>query len=403
VTEIGLAPGLQPAWWASWSPPQRLQERYGETIAAQLIAGDAALLEQEHLPTDAQVTLFGAQSGRIVPMRLGEELVGILMVAYAEPDHSFSEEELALTGTLAKLGALVLERNQLLRGWAETRGRELALAETKAQMDTFLGIASHELKTPLTSLKLSLQVTQRHLHALTRSRALTGAGAIPDHEQARFVGAVEQLGRTARQMERMEALVNDLVDVSRIQAGKLELHTAPVDLVALVAEAIREQQQAQPERSLQILVPSELVVPVEMDAGRIEQVVTNFLTNALKYSPADRPVAVGIALLPAATGEGAEVGGDGAGAEEAEQVRVWVRDEGPGLPLLEQEQIWERFHRVQGVEVQTGTGVGLGLGLHISRMIIERHHGQVGVESLPGQGATFWFTLPVSRSGKKDH
>jgi signal transduction histidine kinase len=114
-------------------------------------------------------------------------------------------------------------------------------------------------------------------------------------------------------------------------------------------------------------------------AGRIEQVVTNYLTNALKYSPADRPVEVGVEVEPG-----------------KQQVRVWVRDQGPGLPLAEQGRIWERFHRVQGVEVQSGTGVGLGLGLYICRMIVERHHGQVGVQSASGQGATFWFTLPLS-------
>jgi signal transduction histidine kinase len=80
---------------------------------------------------------------------------------------------------------------------------------------------------------------------------------------------------------------------------------------------------------------------------------------------------------------------------DAQQARVWVRDEGPGLPPDEQEHIWERFHRAQGIEVQSGIGVGLGLGLHICRSIIEQHHGQVGVQSAPGQGSTFWFSLPL--------
>jgi signal transduction histidine kinase len=83
---------------------------------------------------------------------------------------------------------------------------------------------------------------------------------------------------------------------------------------------------------------------------------------------------------------------------EAQQVRVWVRDGGPGIPLAEQERIWERFHRVPGIEVQSGSHIGLGLGLSICREIIERRHGLVGVQSTPGEGATFWFTLPRART-----
>ena len=114
-----------------------------------------------------------------------------------------------------------------------------------------------------------------------------------------------------------------------------------------------------------------------VDADRLGQVVTNYLTNALKYSPTYCPVTVGLDV-------------------DARQARVWVRDEGPGLPPEEQEAIWERFHRVKGIEVQSGSGIGLGLGLYICRTIIERHQGQVGVESEPGQGSTFWFTVPLA-------
>jgi signal transduction histidine kinase len=149
--------------------------------------------------------------------------------------------------------------------------------------------------------------------------------------------------------------------------------------VAVVHEAVAVQQDAEPERSIRLQLPPDRSVPVYADAGRIEQVVTNYLTNALKYSPADCQIEVGLEVEP-------------------EQARVWVRDHGPGLPESEQEHIWERFHRAQGVEVQSGAGVGLGLGLFISRMIVERHHGQVGVQSTPGQGATFWFTIPLSDS-----
>ena len=191
----------------------------------------------------------------------------------------------------------------------------MALAETKAQMDTFLGIASHELKTPLTSLKLSLQLAERRLQALTRltqGEATPAVGTTEAAEQARLVGAVKQLGRTAGQMGRMERLVNDLVDVSRIQAGKLELHPRPANLLAIVREAVVEQHEAVPDRRIQVLFPADQVVPVEVDAGRIEQVVTNFLTNALKYSPADRPVEIGVEIVAA----------DGRREEPGRQARV---------------------------------------------------------------------------------
>jgi signal transduction histidine kinase len=141
---------------------------------------------------------------------------------------------------------------------------------------------------------------------------------------------------------------------------------------------VEEQRQAAPGRTIDLDMPAESV-PVVADADRIAQVVTNFLTNALKYSPEDRPVAVGLRLE------------DGA-------ARVWVRDQGPGLSAADQAHIWEPFYRVEGIAPQSGSGAGLGLGLHISKTLVEMHQGRVGVDSAPGQGSTFWFTLPVASS-----
>jgi PAS domain S-box-containing protein len=373
VTQVGLPGDQGRAWWASWSPPQRLEEHYGSTIADALAAGQAALLEPQTLAEHSLSILYGARSGQVVPMQLGEELVGILTVDYREPNLNYSTvEETLLTETLARLGALVLEQDRLLRGWAEARANELALGETKAQMDTFLGIASHELKTPLTSLKLSLQVGERRLRQLTQ-----GKNGEPAESDSRLQPVREHLSRSIHQMERLERLVNDLLDVSRIQAGKLALRLDHVHLESIVGEAVEMQRQVAPERTIHLQLPDDVPVPVYADAGRMEQVVTNFLINALKYSYPDRPIDVGVEV-------------------ELQQARVWVQDQGPGLSVEEQEHIWERFHRAKGVEVQAGAGIGLGLGLYISRMIVERHQGQVGVESAFGKGSTFWFTLPLT-------
>jgi signal transduction histidine kinase len=118
-------------------------------------------------------------------------------------------------------------------------------------------------------------------------------------------------------------------------------------------------------------------VAVMADASRIEQVVTNYLSNALKYSREDRPVVVRLDV-------------------DGETARVAVRDEGIGVAPAEQASIWDRFHRAAGVTIQSGSDVGIGIGLHICKTIIDGHHGQVGAFSVPGQGSTFWFTLPLA-------
>jgi signal transduction histidine kinase len=237
-----------------------------------------------------------------------------------------------------------------------------------AQMETFLGVAGHELKNPLANIKIGAQLAERRIRRLLQREQVEATEVAP---------LLEPVTQVEHQEERLARLVSDLVDVARVQAGRLELHLAPTDLVAVVREAVAEQRQVHPERTLVLEGPDNLRVQVMGDAHRLGQVMTNYLTNALKYSPADRPIVVGL-------------------QEKDQQARVWVRDEGPGLPPEVQERIWERFQRAPGIKDQSGTGVGLGLGLYISRSIIEQHRGQVGVQSAPGQGSTFWFSLPLA-------
>jgi signal transduction histidine kinase len=115
---------------------------------------------------------------------------------------------------------------------------------------------------------------------------------------------------------------------------------------------------------------------VLIDAERISQVISNYVINALKYAPEDQPIEVRL-------------------EQKGERALFSVRDRGPGLSPSEQEKIWERFQRVEGIKRQRGFAVGMGLGLYISRAIIEQHQGEVGVESVKGEGSTFWFTLPL--------
>jgi signal transduction histidine kinase len=155
----------------------------------------------------------------------------------------------------------------------------------------------------------------------------------------------------------------------------------PCDLAAIVREQVATQRVAAPERAIELHLPGSGPINVMADADRIGQVLANFITNALKYSSGDQPVEV---RLRCSRG----------------RVRVAVRDHGPGLTPEEQVRVWEMFHRIPGVEVQSEVGMksgSLGLGLHICKQIVELHPGgQVGIRSKVGQGSTFWFELPVA-------
>ena len=130
------------------------------------------------------------------------------------------------------------------------------------------------------------------------------------------------------------------------------------------------------ERRIPFDLPRRASIPLMADADRVGQVVTNLLANALKYSPDDTEVVVA------------------AGVRKGEAF-VQVRDHGPGLTREQQEHLFERFYQAPGIEQVSGSGIGLGLGLNIAKDIVERHGGAVGVDSAPGKGSTFWFTLPM--------
>lgn len=382
VTVIGLSPAHEAQWWASWNRPQQLDERFDPSTVAALRAGELVARASQRLPRWPRQRRVSAYPTRLAPMRLGDTLVGILTVdsiggGGSDQNGEPSPHGQVLISAAARLGALVLDRRRLLRERAAALASELALRETNEQMDTFVSIAGHELKTPLTSLILSLYLMEHRIQHLIQHCVGRGPGdANEDNDDAEPLLATVGLAR--QQVERLDRLVNDLLDASRVRASKLELHREPVDLALIVQEAVEVQRLLTPTRDLLQQVPTALRVPVLADADRIRQVVANYLSNALKYSPADRPVAVGIAV-------------------NDRETRVWVRDEGLGLPTDEQERIWERFHRAKGIAMQSGSGIGLGLGLYICRTIIERHQGHVGVESAPGRGSTFWFTLPLAR------
>ncbi len=367
---VGLSPEQEQQWRERRSGYALRDVLSSPELSVNLNANEIIMLDMTKPPLSEQPNPYGIQTMLLVPMLLGTSLIGILALDNGGTNHLYTQRDMALAKAVAKLAALVVERERLIQERAEAQANALALHEANHRMDEFLGIASHEIRTPLTSIKANIQLVQRQMKRLIKENTLIDTPLLQRLEPMQ-----DMLERAARQVEVQNRLVSDLLDVSRIYADKLELRIQRCNITELVQQTVSDQAHIAAPRSIHLESTAEPIF-IMADADRLEQVLTNYLSNALKYSESSYPVVVRL-------------------EQRAEDVRVSVRDEGPGLTPTQQQHIWERFYRAEGIEVKTGSGVGLGLGLHICRTLIERQGGHVGVESAPGKGSTFWFSLPI--------
>ncbi len=229
--------------------------------------------------------------------------------------------------------------------------------ELEAQKDAFLGMVSHELKTPVTSTKAYAQFLQKRF---------SQNGDEP---------AANSLSKMNTQLNKLTTLINDLLDVTSIETGKLQLHPTSFAIDDLVREIVEEMQRTM--KTQQILIKETAQRQVYSDQERIGQVLTNLLSNAIKYAPPIEKI-----LVRATASENV--------------VTVSVQDFGMGISQEKQAQIFKRYFRVEGPAQKTITG--LGLGLFISNEIIKQLGGRIAVESTPGKGSTFFFTIPCTTS-----
>ncbi|MCY1073079.1 ATP-binding protein [Archangium lansingense] len=287
---------------------------------------------------------LGLRSYLVVALRSRERVLGALTLVRAETGRRYGQEELRLAEELARRAAVAVD-NALLYSEAQ---KAIGLR------DGFLQVAAHELRTPVTALKLNVQ-------ALVTSARREEAWS--ERTVARMMGLERGVGR-------LGVLVDELLDVSRITSGRLVLHPEELDLAGLVRE-VAERIHSEAERAgctLRVLVPGPVVS--RWDRLRLEQVLSNLLSNALKYG-AGRPVEVAL-------------------SDFGERVLLRVRDEGIGIDAAAQERIFERFERA----VSDRHYGGLGMGLWITREIVTAMGGTIHVESAPKQGATFTVELP---------
>ena len=356
--------------WREQTPQTSLSDYLPSIDIAHLAAGEALLVDIAHPITPGAPT-YGTQQVLTAPLRIGEQLVGLLSTNYDTSVHKYPpQEEKVLLRAIGKLIALMIERERLVQERTDGLARELTLREVNRQTDEFISIISHELKSPLTTIKGNVQLARRQM-----TRLLAQGIELPAEVADPLALVLRFLERAERHVIVQTRLINDLLDVSRIHSNRLELHIERYDLVPIVREAVEDQHQLAASRIIQLSVEEPEAI-ITADADRVGQVLNNYLSNALKYSDESKPVEVRL-------------------SREGSEVKVAIVDQGPGLSPEQQEHIWERFYRVPDIEVKSGSGIGLGLGLHICRTIIERQGGEVGVESEPGQGSTFWFTLPL--------
>jgi signal transduction histidine kinase len=382
-------------------------QRVRENAAARRILGlDAAPPGYDRLPPHARSIRYAAhdEQGRPVSHEeppyartLGAEAgTGTGPEARDVRRRALDGREIELHASLAPLrdreghlvGAVsvlhdVTERNRLAREREAARAEELATREVNWRLEQFLATAAHDLRTPLTATLGYLDLAER------QAERLASAARDEYPALARQVEAVRlRVGDASEGTERLTRLLTLLFDTAAIRTDGLELHQAPCNLAAVVRQHVEALRVAAPNRTITLHTSADgepiPVIPVAADADRIGQVVTNYLTNALKYAPPDRPVDVWMVA-------------------RGSRARVAVCDRGPGIPAAERARVWELFHRVPGATAQGGkqSGVGqgsLGLGLHISKAIITAHGGRVGVKSVLGQGSSFWFTLPLAQA-----
>lgn len=356
---------------------QRLQNLFDAVFEGIVVHDNGLILDAN----ESFAAIFGYQRDEVIGMHVGQFVIPEVKAFALEKIKLESEQPYEVTGLKKDGTQISIEINGKMH---TVQGRRIRLAavsditerkkleqnrvlyeasqEAIKMRDEFLSIASHELKTPLTNIKLQTQMAIRGLqkHGLSSL------------DPARMKAFIEQ---TDRQADRLTRLVEEMLDVSRISAGKLGIAHESFDLCELVNEvaAAFEAVAKQAGSDLKFSCPERC--PIWADRFRIEQVLSNLFSNAVKYGNG-KPIQVRV-----------EQEGDG-------KTRIVVEDQGIGIPSENQERIFRRFERA----VSARKISGLGLGLYISKYIVEAHGGTIQVESLPGSGTRFSVLLPADNA-----
>jgi signal transduction histidine kinase len=332
----------------------------GDTLLADVLrSGQPAYREDMNdtrYPEEREFIELGLHCRIAAPLLQGPQAFGMISLVRREP-RAFNSEELELVGLL---GRLVASAVQNIRAYEAEHSTVEELRRLSALRADFVSLVSHELRAPMASVVGSAQTLRLRWRELT-----------PDQRES-FLGLISS------ETERLAALVGDVLDTSRIEAGTFTYRFDDVDLGELVRDSVAGISLAQDEVRVSADVLGEMP-PVRGDRDRLQQVLTNLLDNAVKYSPAGEEVRVTASRLDS-------------------HLRIEVADHGPGIPSDQQRLIFEKFGR--GHSSGSPGKPGTGLGLFIARSIAQAHGGALEVSSAPDLGATFTLTLPLGASAR---
>ena len=299
----------------------------------------SAALDEEH---GLLLWKLRAHSFVSVPLKVSGKPIGVLVLYTSESQRQFDEDDLALAEELARRAALAVENARLYH--------EAQLA-TRAR-DQMLGIVAHDLRNPLNTILMASELLEEVL--------------APDVQKSRQVQMVRRAGK------QMNHLIQDLLDVKRIENGRLAVEPRAVRAIALLNEAVEMLRSLATARGLDLALEEDDHLPmVKADPQRIHQVFSNLIGNAIKFTPKGGRISV-------------------SGKQRGADVYMGVTDTGPGIPAEQLPHVFGQFWQARGADHR-----GIGLGLAIAKGIVEAHNGRIWVESTIGEGSSFYFTLPV--------
>lgn len=308
---------------------------------------------------------LGIKASIVYPLIAKDKVLGSLVFSLSKDKESITDEEWAVLDSFVGAAGIALDNALLFRSLNETT-RELQLANEKLEKldkvkDEFVSLASHELRTPMTVIK-------SYIWLLLEGKT----GEITEKQK-------EYLERTYTSTNRLIDMVNDMLNISRIESGRFTIDPKPMDISALVTEIVSEMQSRAAEQGLHLLynAPVNAMPQIVADADRIKQVLINLIGNSLKFTPRDGSVTVSCVVKDA-------------------EIFISVKDTGMGIKQEDMEKLFKKFNMLGGSYLTKQAGQGSGLGLYLSKSLIELHKGRIWVKSEgEGKGSTFSFTLPV--------